>query len=333
MNSSSLGSRLLHAPVIEVMTGLLSSPVICFIVAFALAVVVGALFGRRAGNPGVLRGESVALGAVAGAVVLGWIVDVVLRGYVFDMSSTVSWWRFAVAPVIAAAGLLLFAATRTTPHPRRPVDAGSVSRRTWTTFGPRYGVVGLAALTVVTIVVTVVFGRMSFAFDPGSAAHVALRVPNTGEAPVVTVFPGWAYGLPLIVSVLLLIAATAMGLHRNARRPLSAHLSIGSERAHRSGVARDMTAIAIGAVSIALAGLLRMARRGVVSSMVKTNDSGAESAVTVDIPHADLIMVGGFLAPLLEIGGCALLALLALRAVGLGVAAIRRASERVEVVA
>ncbi|WP_150958751.1 hypothetical protein [Microbacterium testaceum] len=332
MNDLSLGNRLLHASALEVVTGLLSSPVICFVVAVALAVVV-ALSRRRTGGSGVPRGESIALGMIAGTVVLGWIADVVLRGYVFDMSATVSWWRFAVPPVIAAAGLLLFAATRRTPHPRRPVDAGSVSRRTWTTFGPRYGVVSLAALTVVTIVVTVVFGRMSFAFDPGLAAHVALQVPNTGEAPVVTVFPGWAYGIPLIVSVLLLAAATVLGLHRNARRPFSAHLSTGSERAHRSGAARNVTAIAIGVVSIALAGLLRMARRGVASSMVRMTDSGAESAVTVDIPHADLLTIGGFLAPLLEIGGCALLALLVLRALGLGVTAIRRSSDRVEVVA
>lgn len=324
MNSPSVSNRQLPSLMFEVAAGLFSSPVVSAVLAIALAVVAMTLLRRRAGDSSVLRGESIAIGVVAGAVVLGWIVDVVLRGYVFNMSMTVSWWRFAVAPMTAAVGLLIFMLTRGRAHQRRPADAGSVSRRTWTTFGPRNGVVTLAVLTVGAIFVAVVFGRMSFEFDSGMAAHIALRVPNTDDPPVVVAFPGWAYGVPLIVAALFLVASTVIVLHRNARRPFSAQLALGSERAHRSAVARDVTTIAIGAVLIALAGFLRMARGGVVSSMVTMSDSGSGSSVTVAIPHADVIMVGGFLAPLLEIGGCALLALLALRALGHCLAPVRR---------
>lgn len=330
MEIFSLWNRVRDFSLTEVAAGLLSSPLVSVALALALAVAVVPLARRRVSDGGVLPGERVALASIAGAVGAGWIIDVVLRGYVFDMSATVSWWRFAIPPAIAAAGLSFFALTRGTAHPRRPTAAATVLRRTWTTFGPRRGIAFGSILAVSIIVIAAVFGGMSFSFDSGPSAHVALPVPNTDEPPVVTAFPGWAYGIPLIVSVLLLAAATALVLHRGARRPFSAQIAPDLERRHRSIVAREAMAIAIGAGLIALAGLLRMARGGAVTSTTTMTDSGVGPAMSVNLPHADLIIGGGFVAPLLEIGGCVLLLLLVIRAVGVDRVARRRSTMRVE---
>ncbi|MEV8239447.1 hypothetical protein AB0O90_04370 [Microbacterium testaceum] len=324
-------NRILRASPWEIVWGLLSSPVVCAALGIALALVVVRV--RRGSSTGrsVLRGERGAVGAIALVVGVVWVVDLALRGYVLDMSATVSWWRFAVAPIAAAAGMAVWGALLRTKAPRRTVDATSAARRTWTTFGSRRGIRILLALMVVTSCLVVVFGQMSTALDPGVAAHVALDVPNVEAPPIVTVFPGWAYGIPLLAGVVALAAAVVFALHRNAVRPFSDRVRLDLERSGRSDAARDVVTLALGVVLIVLGGLLYMARSGAVTTMIVMTDSGAEARHDVSLPHADLILAGGVVAPFLQIAGCMLLALLVVRAIGLVRARPRRSASPVEV--
>jgi len=338
MNSQYLwevGSRLLRASPEDVVRGLLSSSVVCAVLGLVIAIVWTLIRKPRETAPLVVgpRGERVGLGVIALFVGAVWVLDIGLRGYVFDMSNTVSWWRFAVAPSIAAFGLGAWAVTRRTREPRRVVDAGAVTRRTWTTFGPRRGILLFFVLIALAGSIAVVFGRMSTAFDSGIAAHVALPVPNTDVPPVVTIFPGWAYGIPLIVALAALGAATVLALSRNAVCAFPGNLSLDTERARRAGLARDVAAIAIAATLVSFAGLLRMARASAATTIAATTDSGRVAVADVHLPHADLILVGGLLAPALEIAGCALLALLVARGILLVGARRVRSTSRPGVIA
>lgn len=324
-------NRMLQASPWEVAWGLLSSALVCAALGTAIAVVAARVRSGRLRVSIASRAERVAVGVIALAVGAAWIGDIALRGYVFDMSATVSWWRFALAPTVAAAGLAVWAATRRTIRPRRAVDAASATRRTWTTFGPRRGIRVLAVALVATVGSVIVFGQMSTAFDPGLVAHVAWEVPNVEAPPVVLVFPGWAYGIPFLAGVVALAAVVVLALHRNAVRPYSQAAPLDVERAGRSDVAREIVALAVAAVLVPLGGMLRMARSAAITNMTVLTDSGREWSVQVAMPPADLIMAGGFVAPLLEIAGCAMLALLVVRAAGMLRVRPRRSAPPVEV--
>lgn len=324
---SNVWNRLLEASPAEVAWGLLSSPVVCAVLGVAVALFVarvrrGAVVADRAP-----RGERVAAGGIALAVGVVWVVDIVLRGYVFDMSDTVSWWRFSVAPIAAASGLTILASAMRARAPRRAVDPASMRRRTWTTFGPLRGIPLFVVVVGVTIAVAVVFGRTSTSYGSGLAAHVALELPNVDAPRVVTIFPGWAYGIPLIVSVLTLTVAVFSALRRNAVRPFPAAVSLDVERARRAEIARDVVGIGIGATSIVLGGMLRMARAAVATTITTTSESGGVSNLSVSLPHADLVLGGGVVAPLLEIGGLAILVLLVVRSIRVAQAPTRPTAE------
>ncbi|MDF2665819.1 MAG: non-ribosomal peptide synthetase [Microbacterium sp.] len=332
LHPAGLASALARISPFDLVPALLSSPVVSAALAVVAAVAI-AVITHRAGGVAVAgpRGERVALAGVACAVGVVWLLDVVLRGYVFDMSATVSWWRFAVAPTAAAVGLALLAIAMRTKRPRRSIDPAMAVRRTWTSFGPRRGILSFAVLGVVAIAVALVFGAMSTAFEPGLAAHVALDLPNTDEPPVVLPFPGWAYGIPLIVSVVALAAAMVFALRRNAVRPFPDEVPLDVERVRRASVARDAVVLAAGATLIALAGMLRLARSAVTTSVTIMTDSGTGPALSADLPHADLILLGGVIAPGLEIGGCLLLALLVTRGVRIAATPRRRTVAAAEV--
>ncbi|MBB3158940.1 hypothetical protein FHS07_002658 [Microbacterium proteolyticum] len=309
-----VGNRMLQAPLPELVWGLLSSSVVCAVLGIAIAFVAARVRHGGPSGAAVARVGHAAIGVIALAVGLVWIGDIALRGYVIDMSAAVSRWRFALAPVVAAAGVAAWAVTRRATQPRRAADAGSVTRRTWVTFGPRRGLVALLVAMVVAVGVMVVFGRMSTAFEPGLAAHVAMEAPNVEAPPVVTVFPGWAYGIPLLAGAVALAAAVVLALHRNAARPFPDGVRLDLERRGRADAARDIVALAVATMLLMLGGVLRLARSAAADTMTVQMPSGHLTSVQLALPHADLIMVGGIAAPMLEIAGSSLLTLLVVRA-------------------
>lgn len=314
---SDVWARLWQAPPVDILWGALSSSVVCAILAAVAAAALAIVLRRRTATApaGNRPREGFALSIVAALVGAFWLADVILRGYVVDMSETVSWWRFAVAPAVAAAALLVVGGFLRARGPRRPVDAVSTARRTWTTFGPRRGLVAFIALSVAAAGCIVILGAMSTTLDIDGAAHIALVAPNTALAPVVFPFPGWAYGLPALAALGGLVAATVFALHRNAIRPYADGVSRERERVHRLGTARGIVAIASAAALIALAGMLRMARAAATTSLTVA-EPGRTTTVDVHLPHEDLILIGGLVAPALEIGGCILLVLLVIGARG-----------------
>ncbi|MDQ1084616.1 MULTISPECIES: hypothetical protein [Microbacterium] len=307
-------TRMLQSSPSEVIWGLLSSTLICIALGAVIALLLTRVRRGRRSADSASQADRVALGAISLVVAAVWIGDIALRGYAFDMSATVSWWRFALAPTVAAAGLAVWVVTRRTAQPRRTLDAASATRRTWTTFGPHRGIRVLAAAVAVTGGIVVVFGRMSTALDPGLSAHIAWEVPNVAAPPIVMVFPGWAYGIPMLAGVVALGAGVVLALHRNALRPYSDGARLDLERSGRSDVARDIVALGVATVLVVLGGMLHMARSAATTSMTVVMESGREETVDVALPHADLIMAGGLAAPILEIAGCVLLTLLVLRA-------------------
>jgi len=324
-------NRMVQVPLPELMWGLLSSSLVCAVLGIAIALVVAR---ARPGGPCVAtvpRIGRAAIGVVALAVGLVWAGDIALRGYVFDTSATVSWWRFALAPAVAAVGVAAWGLSRRTTQPRRAVDAASVARRTWVTFGPRRGIVVLLVAMAVTVGFAVVFGQMSTTFDPGPAAHVAVEAPNVEAPPAVMSFPGWAYGILLLTGVLVLAAAVVLALHRNAARPFPDGVRLDLERRGRADGARDIVALAVATMLLMLGGFLRLARSAAVTTMTVQMPSGRETSVQLALPHADFIMVGGFAAPILDIAGCALLTLLVIRTIALVRARPSRSAPSVEV--
>lgn len=324
-------TRMLQSSPFEAVWGLLSSTLVCTALGAVIALLLARVRPRRRSADSASASDRVALGVIALVVAVVWIGDIALRGYAFDMSATVSWWRFALAPAVAAAGLVVWVVTRRTAEPRRALDAASATRRTWTTFGPRRGIRVFAAAIAVTVGSVVIFGRMSTAVEPGLSAHIAWDVPNVAAPPIVMVFPGWAYGIPLLAGVVALAAGVVLALHRNALRPYSDGARLDRERSGRSDVARDIVALGVATVLVVLGGVLHMARSAATTSMTVLMESGREAVVDVALPHADLIMVGGFAAPILEIAGSVLLTLLVLRAAAIVSARRRFPARPVEV--
>ncbi len=314
-----LVDRIWSAPGGELVGGLLSSSVVCAVLA---VVVTGAtlLLRRRRGRTllEAPRDEYLAVAAAALGVGVIWFADVVVRGYVLDLSAAVAWWRFATAPVVAAIALCALGSALRTRHPRPRIDAGTAGRRTWRTFGPgRLALSAFLVSTCLVVVVVVVCATMATATEPGSSAHIALGIPNTDERPLIFPFPGWAYGTPLLVALVALTVALLFALRRNAIRPYPAGRSAESERAHRSMIARDVVTIATAGALLSLAGILRVASSAVASSITVSAPDRAETTLAVSVPHLDLFVVGGLMAPVLEIAGCAMLTALLLH-VGLG---------------
>ena len=76
-----------------------------------------------------------------------------------------------------------------------------------------------------------------------------------------------------------------------------------------------MTALLLAVILLGVAGMLRMARSAAVLSLTIA-EPGRTTTVEVHLPHEDLILIGGQVAPLLEMGGYVLLVLVVFGASG-----------------
>jgi heme/copper-type cytochrome/quinol oxidase subunit 2 len=122
---------------------------------------------------------------------------------------------FAVAPLVSgAAGMLLYAATR----PRAivvPEDAprsAGLARRSWLSAIPGHWLHAWVEITVLFVAVVVFCGITASADDQGRSR--AIRFESPEQTGVSTPYPGWFYGIPALIALALLIAATVFALHR-----------------------------------------------------------------------------------------------------------------------
>lgn len=313
---------------IELLSAAFSTPLFSLVIALVLAggVLVHASRPTRKHRAGVPLPEALArsvgaryaperrtLGLVAIIVVVVFAAEAVIRGYILTSPYGVSWWRVATALFCAVVGvsvLLGLIAGRGTTRPE--VAVVPMSRRTWTSFGPRAGLIVAGIVLFTLAATTVAAGLASSADDDGQFVYLAIQVPNEPDIHTLSVrFYGWAYGVPVLICLVALIGVTWAALHRNAIRPYIRPETVAAERSARREVASGAVHIATASMLLALAGAWRLiARGGSLSSLYIEGQNGSRP-YDVAWRYAELAVAAGWCAPLLEIAAFLLLVLVA----------------------
>lgn len=260
------------------------------------------------------RIERVVLAITAMVVIVVFAVENVLRGYVLHLGEQLPWWRFATALFVAALGLGIVAAIEVRGAKPSEVPVVSGARRTWTSFGPRVGLIGGVAVLVAILVTSIGAGLAAYVDSRGDSAWLEIPIPNEETVdPLRLHFYGWTYGVPVLICAALLAAAIWGVLHANASRPYIRPETVAAERDARRGVARDAVRIATAAMLLGLAGAWRLiASAGTASGLViEGQNDGAPYEVIWR--YAELAAAAGWAAPVLEILAFALLLLVAVR--------------------
>lgn len=300
----------------------LSLPLTSLVIA-AMLVAVGLAAARAVRRPGridwateppVARRhlpERLALGIGSLAVITLYVIEYVARGHLLNLADVVEWWQYAT-PVFAAtlslAVVAAMVATRGTTPPQQAVL--SATRRTWTSFGPRAGLIGAAVSLGALLVTTLGAGAASSADERGRFIHLELRAPNTTIDPVRPWFYGWDFGVPVLICLAALVAVTWAALHWNAIRPFLRPGTVEWERSARNEIAAGVLGIAAAGSLLALGGAWRfIARGGSIQRLGIEGDGDYE----LTWRYAEFAIVAGWLAPAVEIAAFALLLIVALR--------------------
>lgn len=199
----------------------MSGPVVVlFAVLIVLAVVLVWSIARRRRpvalparvSPVISAARRRALTAVACAFV------VFLAGVVAAVTMPVLLgWPLAAAPLVAvAAALLLYASTpaRTVPVAAHQPRAAALGYRSWWTVAPRRWLYACLEI-VVAFVAIVVFSGMTAQVDEQGRSR-SIRFESAVEASEASPYPGWFYGVPALIGLVVLMAATVIALHRIA---------------------------------------------------------------------------------------------------------------------
>lgn len=304
-----------------------STPLVSVVLAVIVASVLILFMGpRRTAQPGLSEAaarsvkkryapERRTLAIAATAVVVVFVAENVIRGYVLNLGDVVSWWRFATpvaSSVLAIAVLAALIFFRGSASSEAPVVTGA--RRTWTTFGPRVGFILSGAVLLLLVCTTIAAGATSAADDRGQYIWLEIPIPNEGSIdPIRLWYYGWAFGVPVLIVTAALVVATAFALQFNAARPLIRPETAAAERGLRSEVASGAVAVATAGMLLALAGAWRLiARAGSPSQLwiEGKNDGNPYEAVW---RYAELGTVTGWVAPILEVIAFTLLFLIVAR--------------------
>ncbi|MFK3677748.1 hypothetical protein ACI2IP_08450 [Microbacterium sp. NPDC090218] len=253
--------------------------------------------------------EHRALGITAIAVIAVFLAENLITGYALNLNGVVSWWRYATPVFTASVGigiLVALVATRGSARPDHPVLS---PRRTWLTFSPRAGSLGAVAALLALIATTVAAGMASSRIGDGPYVYLEISVPNETIDPIRPWFYGWAYGVPVLICTVVLVAATAVALHVNAARAFLRPGSVVAEQRERRDIATGITRIATSGALLALAGAWRfIAEAGAVGGLTVEGDGRSESYEAF-WRYGEIAAVGGWLAPALEITAFVLLLL------------------------
>lgn len=311
---------LLTAEPAEILQALLSQPLFSLAIA-AIVAIAWRTFSRHRGRgsgtrdsaPATLdeslraryRPERVAVRIGAIAVVVNLVVENLTATLTPPDGDTVSWWRYATPILTGAVALLVLLALialRGSSAPRRPVPLAG--RRTWATFGTRADLCG-AGLAALALTSTTIAAGLASSPDP-QGRYVWLEVPiqNASVDPLRPWFFGWAYGVPVLISLAALIVVSVATLHRSAARPFIAPETLRIERTLRSAVASGILRIATGASLLSLAAAWRF-----IAESGTTTGLTIEGGGTYEVAwrYAEFATAAGWAAPAIEV--CAFLLL------------------------
>lgn len=255
------------------------------------------------------------LSIAALAVIILFVAENLIRGYAPALHGVDAWWRYAVPLVVATIGvgvLLALILTRGTAPSEVPVPP--VARRTWRSFGPRWGIVGTGILALVVLATTVMAGLASSANSSGRYVWLEIPIANEpGVDPLRPWFYGWTYGVPVLLCLAALVAVAWAALHANAARPYLRPEGVVAERDGRRGVASGIVGIAAAGMLLALAGAWRLiASAGTITGVVIEGQNGG-GAYEAAWRYAELAVLLGWLAPILEIAAFVILLLVVAR--------------------
>ncbi|WP_139418173.1 hypothetical protein [Agromyces laixinhei] len=270
--------------------------------------------GPRANDPtrsSRYRPEHLALALGAIVVIVAYGAENIVRGYLVQLVNVVEWWQYAT-PVFAA--MLVIAAVLALVILRKQVPeqpAPSNVRRTWTTFGPRGGIVGALLASVALVGTTVAAGLASSPDADGRWIHLVLTAPNASVDAVRPWFYGWAFGVPVLVCTAALAVVVWLTLRSNAARPFLRPDTITGETIARAEVASGTVSIGTAGMLLALGGAWRFIARS--GSLANLEIEGVPGTFDITWRYAEFAVAGGWLAPVAEVVAFVLLLLVASR--------------------
>lgn len=306
----------------DLVRGLLSFPPFCVMIALVIvgAILVVASPPRRSAARRALESpssvlarhapEQRALGVAALVIILVFLTEFALRGYVFTSSEVISWWRFATPIACAVVGLaVVFGVITTRGSSRAPSAVAFTVRRNWKTFSSRGDLTSLVAVSLGLVTTTVLGGVASTPDDRGQSAWLEIPIPNEPDVePIRVIFYGWAYGVPVLLSLVALIPLIWAALDRNAARAFLNPETVASERSARRTTAAMTTRIGAASVLLALGEAWDfIAVAGSGSQLTEVQADGGSATYEVAWRFSELAVAAGWIAPLLEVTALALL--------------------------
>ena len=191
-------------------------------------------------------------------------------------------------------------------------DAGATraARRSWTSFGPKAGLVGWGATLAALLATTITAGLAVSADDAGRFIYLAVPVPNQPIESLRFWFYGWAYGLPVLICVTAFTVVTWRSMHASAIRPFRRPDTVAAERSARVEIADRIMGISAAGMLLALAVAWRfIARAGSAGQL--TIDGAHSGTLEITWRYAEFASVAGFFAPILEVIASVILLLIA----------------------
>lgn len=197
------------------------------VIAALLVGVLGFVFRKRLKvAAGAQLRVSTGIRLVAGSMILASIMDLTVRMLTWA-AWEVRWWEYALPLAVAAAGILLTIVTTPRFVHRAGVPAGIGLRRNWVSYTDRAPLAMSAAVAVLLVIITVACGLAS---SPDDLGRYSILVDDGGGYGT---FYGWAYGVPVLVSLVALLAVLWFALHRLALPPFSNPIAVEQETVQR----------------------------------------------------------------------------------------------------
>lgn len=209
-------------------------------------------------------------------------------------------WHYAVVLVAAAIALTLIAVT--TRSTRRPLATGArlnfdavdlTAGRAWS-YGKTWWMVAWVVLALMLVATVVLAGMAASPDDAGRSAVITIVAGTTTAS---TDFPGWFYGVPVLIALAMVIASTLIAMSRVtgllARASRSPYVF-----AARQMMVRRIMGLSTGAIAFTLGSLwLFLARSSALATQLPITGGNVDvvtsfAALQIPLNGLGLILCG-----------------------------------------